>query len=290
METKKNTGTKENEKMTKVQKVIVILTFVVLTILLIVFAATRYMGNSSTYPLDGATNVTDRSETTDNSPNDTVHSGDTDDGNSANSGAAGNGSNIQTGGQNNAGNSQKEDNQADNQVNKDDASSNGDTESNTNNQDNFGTTNDDTSSDDISGSVPPASNDDIDNADNSGDNDSSNDDDTATGGISNGDPVTITSISESTVTVRIGGETIVIPVQTTVFNGRVTKSGVISDSLCGYTIGASVMLYYPENGSLDSVTLTGAYVEADSTRLTVSGDYNGDGSKIVFRINGVRLP
>jgi len=50
------------------------------------------------------------------------------------------------------------------------------------------------------------------------------------------------------------------------------------------------MLYYPENGSLEGVTLTGAYVKADSTRLTVSGDYNGDGSKIVFRVNGVRLP
>ena len=116
-------------------------------------------------------------------------------------------------------------------------------------------------------------------ADEGGDN-NSDDSNTSAGGISDGDSVTITAIGESTVTVTIGGETIVIPVQTTIFNGRITKSGVISDSLCGYSIGASVMLYYPEDGSLDGVTLTGAYVKVDSTRLTVSGDYNGDGSKI----------
>ena len=126
--------------------------------------------------------------------------------------------------------------------------------------------------------------------DDTGNKDDTEDNGTASGTINSGDAVTMTAIGESTVTVRIGGETIVIPVQTTIFNGRITKSGVISDSLCGYSIGASVMLYYPEDGSLDGVTLTGAYVKVDSTRLTVSGDYNGDGSKIVFRINGVRLP
>ena len=124
----------------------------------------------------------------------------------------------------------------------------------------------------------------------SSETDKSDNTESVTDGIQSGDSVTISSISESTVTVTIGSETVVIPVQTTIFNGRVTKSGVISDSLCGYSIGASVMLYYPEGGSLSGATLTGAYVKADSTRLTVSGDYNGDGSKIVFRINGVRLP
>ena len=91
------------------------------------------------------------------------------------------------------------------------------------------------------------------------------------------------------VTFRVGSETVTIPVQTTVFNGRVTKSGVISDSLCGYSIGASVMLYYPESAPLEQITFAGAYVKADATRLTVSGDYNGNGSKAVFRLNGVKL-
>lgn len=50
------------------------------------------------------------------------------------------------------------------------------------------------------------------------------------------------------------------------------------------------MLYYPEGSSLNGITLSGAYVKVDSSRLTVSGDYNGDGSKIVFRLNGVKLP
>ena len=98
--------------------------------------------------------------------------------------------------------------------------------------------------------------------------------------------MSVISVGDSTVTVKIGKETIVIPVQTTVFNGRITKSGVASDALCGYSVGGSVLLYYPDAG----VTLTGSYVKADNARLTVSGDYNGDGSKIVFRLNGVKLP
>ena len=110
------------------------------------------------------------------------------------------------------------------------------------------------------------------------------------GNVFDGASVSLTDINESTVSFQIGSETVTIPVQTTIFNGRVTKSGVLSDSLQGYSIGASVMLYYPEGSSLNGITLSGAYVKADSSRLTVSGDYNGDGSKIVFRLNGVKLP
>jgi len=77
METRKDTSTKSTEKMTRVQKVIVILTFVVLAIILIVFAATRYMGSSTTYPIDTPPGFASNDETTDDSKNDTVHSGDT---------------------------------------------------------------------------------------------------------------------------------------------------------------------------------------------------------------------
>lgn len=287
METK-NTSTKENGKMTKVQKVIVILTFVALLIFLIVFAATRYMGSSATYPLDGTTGVTDTTGATEDSQDNTDHSGDLDNGNADNSDTVNNGD-SQTGEQDNTNTSQNEDNTTDNNLGTGDTSSDRD-EDDTGNQEEE---NDGTSTDNDADGTTPGT-DDGTNYDNSTDTDDSTDsteqNENTSGGINSGDAVTITAIGESTVTIRIGAETVVIPVQTTVFNGRVTKSGVISDTLCGYSIGASVMLYYPENGSLDGVTLTGAYVKVDSTRLTVSGDYNGDGSKIVFRVNGVRLP
>ena len=51
METK-DTGKKSSEKMTRTQKVIVILTTAVLTIILISVATTRYMGSSGVYPID----------------------------------------------------------------------------------------------------------------------------------------------------------------------------------------------------------------------------------------------
>lgn len=64
METKKNTSTKKNEKMTKPQKGIVILTAVVLAIILIVFAATQYMGSSNTYPIDTDVTTSKRTDST----------------------------------------------------------------------------------------------------------------------------------------------------------------------------------------------------------------------------------
>lgn len=278
METEKNTSTKTNEKMTKKQKVIVILTAVVLAIILIVFAATRYMGSSNTYPIDTDLTTSEASDSTVDSQKDA------DDSNTS--------GNISSGSDDsNAGNNGQNGNQGNNSQaieNNPDVNTGGE------NGNNDGTTNEKPSY-----SEPDHSgNDDTSNgssSDNGGNNDADEEEkpdnsESNSGGIQSGDSVTIASVGESTVTVTVGNETIVIPVQTTIFNGRITKSGVISDSLCGYSIGASVMLYYPEGGSLSGATLTGAYIKADSTRLTVSGDYNGDGSKIVFRINGVRLP
>lgn len=280
METKKNTSTKKNGKMTKPQKVIVILTAVVLAIILIVFAATRYMGSSNTYPIDTDVTTSETTDTTVDSEKDTDNSntlGDIGDSSDDSHGSDG-GQNGQTGNQGDNSQDDNKDQDADNE------SGNGDNDGKTDEKPSDGepdNSGDDTDNGDTSDSGGDNNSDEEEKPDNSENN---------SGGIQSGDSVTISSISESTVTVTIGNETVVIPVQTTIFNGRITKSGVISDSLCGYSIGASVMLYYPENGSLSGVTLSGAYVKADSTRLTVSGDYNGDGSKIVFRINGVRLP
>lgn len=280
METKKNTSTKKNGKMTKLQKVIVILTAVVLAIILIVFAATQYMGSSNTYPIDTDVTTSETTDTTVDSEKDTDNSNTSGDigGSLDDSHGSDGGQNGQTGNQGDNSQDDDKDQDADNE------SGNGDNEGKTDGKPSDGepdNSGDDTDNGDTSDSGGDNNSDEEEKPDNSENN---------SGGIQSGDSVTISSISESTVTVTIGNETVVIPVQTTIFNGRITKSGVISDSLCGYSIGASVLLYYPENGSLSGVTLSGAYVKADSTRLTVSGDYNGDGSKIVFRINGVRLP
>lgn len=289
METKEKKQT--GHKMTKVQRVIVIVTAVVLATILIVVASTQYMGSAVTYFVSTPTESEATNEPTEDTQKDVAHTIDPDTDEDAsintdisdagiteednegasNEGQEGNGGQFgnldQSGGHNNSavqgGDSTEVPSEDDTGSDTDQSdgenndSSDGDTDtpSNENNQEDGGV-----------------------------------DTDITQGGIQTNDTVTICAIGEYAVTVKVGSETIVIPVQTTSFNGRITKSGVISDSLCGYFIGASVMLYYLENNSLDGVTLTGAYVKVDSTRLTVSGDYNGDGSKIVFRINGVRLP
>lgn len=51
METK-DTGKKSSERMTRTQKVIVILTAAILTIILIAVATTRYMGSPGVYPIE----------------------------------------------------------------------------------------------------------------------------------------------------------------------------------------------------------------------------------------------
>lgn len=267
METK-DTGKRSNVRMTRAQKVIVILTAAVLTIILIAVATTRYMGSSGVYPIDSDQGTSSSEENTVPSEKDTSYSQ-----NAANSETKAVGpSSTDVGG--NGG---------------------GDTDNNNRTPAGNGQ---DTSSDQGNGNRYPTQDKNDTGNESAPDKDTEkpNDDsgsgkaDTSSGGISSADTVSIISVGDSTVTVKIGKETIVIPVQTTVFNGRVTKSGVASDTLCRYSVGGSVLLYYPEGGSLAGVTLTGSYVKADSARLTVSGDYNGDGSKIVFRLNGVKLP
>lgn len=266
---RKDTGKRPNVRMTRVQKVIVILTAAVLTIILIAVATTRYMGGPGVYPIEADQGTSSSEENTvpskkdtSYSPNDTANSekGTSD---SGSTGIGGNGG-IDPGNNN-----------------RDPGGTGQDTSPETGNGNQYP----DQGRNDT-GTDPAPDKDTEKPNDGSG----SGKDDTSSGGISSSDTVSIISIGDSTVTVKIGKETIVIPVQTTVFNGRITKSGVASDALWGYSVGGSVLLYYPEGGSLAGVTLTGSYVKADNARLTVSGDYNGDGSKIVFRLNGVKLP
>ena len=268
METK-DTGKRPNVRMTRTQKVIVLLTAAILTIILIAVATTRYMGSPGLYPIEadqGTSSSEDNAvlseKDTSYSQNDTANS----EKGTSDSGSTGIGGN----GGGDPGNN-----------NRNPGSNGQDTPPETGNGNQYpGQDKNDTGTDPTPDKNQEKPNDDSRNGK----------DDTPSGGISSGDAVSVISVGDSTVTVKIGKETIVIPVQTTVFNGRITKSGVASDSLCGYSVGGSVLLYYPEGGSLAGVTLTGSYVKADNARLTVSGDYNGDGSKIVFRLNGVKLP
>lgn len=287
METKKNTSTQNPDKMTRVQKVIVILTAVILAIILIVVAATRFMGGSDPYPIGNTSDTV--TDTTGDTSGNTTSPVEEDEAKGTTPGETTDTSDS-TGADNTG--TTPPDTSSDGGNRTDDTDGKQDDTGKTDGKENDGGDTDngknpggDTSSDTDSGNTDKGL------SDTEGGNDDPDDGKSGTqGGITDGSSVTIVSIGSSTIEFRIGNETVVIPVQTTVFNGRVTKSGVISDSLNGYSVGASIMLYYPEDNVPDGITLTGAYVKADNTRLTVSADYNGDGTKAVFRLNGVKLP
>lgn len=73
METK-DTGKRPNVRMTRVQKVIVILTAAVLTIILIAVATTRYMGGPGVYPIEADQGTSSSEENTVPSEKDTSYS------------------------------------------------------------------------------------------------------------------------------------------------------------------------------------------------------------------------
>ena len=271
------TNTKQTEKMSKPQKVIVIVTAILLALILILVLTTRYMGSGRSYPIDNQGAALNTETSNDNS-------------NPSTNGDAG-GNTAADSGTENGGN--KPGNGSGSATSDSDA---GQTPNETPPHANPSGDNSRPDSENSGSNTPPEPSEPgnlpgTDQIPSTGPSDSSSTQtpDVGQSGIYDGASVTVTEIGESMVTFRVGSETVTIPVQTTVFNGRVTKSGVISDSLCGYSIGASVMLYYPESAPLEQITFTGAYVKADATRLTVSGDYNGNDSKAVFRLNGVKL-
>lgn len=101
--------------------------------------------------------------------------------------------------------------------------------------------------------------------------------------------ICITKVSDDTgiITVTVDGEKIVVPVQTTVFNGRVTKSGVAQGKLFGFNCGATVMLYYPQEDGMGKTEFSG-YMNRTGDSLTILVDINGDNSKLLIKINGLK--
>ena len=73
METK-DTGKKSSERMTRTQKVIVILTAAILTIILIAVATTRYMGSPGVYPIEADQGTSSSEENAVPSEKDTSYS------------------------------------------------------------------------------------------------------------------------------------------------------------------------------------------------------------------------
>lgn len=101
--------------------------------------------------------------------------------------------------------------------------------------------------------------------------------------------VRITKVTDETgiITVTVDGEKIVVPVQTTVFNGRVTKSGVAQGKLFGFNCGATVMLFYPQEDGMNNTEFSG-YMNRSGDSLTILVDINGDNSKLLIKINGLK--
>ena len=101
--------------------------------------------------------------------------------------------------------------------------------------------------------------------------------------------VRISEVNDDTgfVTITIDGTSITVPLQTTVFNGRVTKSGVAQGKLFGYNSGITVMFFYPQDEGFHT-TEVNAYMSRTSDALTVLVDINGDGSKLLIKVNGMK--
>lgn len=101
--------------------------------------------------------------------------------------------------------------------------------------------------------------------------------------------VRISKIDANTgvITLTVEGENIVVPVQTTVFNGRITKSGVAQGNLFGYNCGVTIMLFYPENEVFNQYEVNG-YMSRNADGLTILVDINGNGSKLLIKVNGMK--
>ncbi|MBR0303138.1 MAG: hypothetical protein IJQ80_04760, partial [Clostridia bacterium] len=69
--------------------------------------------------------------------------------------------------------------------------------------------------------------------------------------------------------------------------GRVTKSGVAQGKLFGFNAGVTVMFFYPQEEGFHT-TEVNAFMNRTSDSLTVLVDINGDGSKLLIKINGMK--
>lgn len=106
----------------------------------------------------------------------------------------------------------------------------------------------------------------------------------------NGDKqIKISAVRDETgiVTVTIDDANLVVPVQTTYFNNRVTKSGVAQGKIFGYNVGVTVMLFYPQDAGFN-ITEANGYMSRSEDGLTVLVDINGDGTKLLIKVNGMK--
>ena len=103
--------------------------------------------------------------------------------------------------------------------------------------------------------------------------------------------VHISKVNDDTgvITVSVDGNSIAVPVQTTLFNGRITKSGVAQGKIFGYNTGVTVLLFYPEAEGFDYTDAeVNGYMNRTSDSLTVLVDINGNGKKLLIKFNGMK--
>ncbi len=103
--------------------------------------------------------------------------------------------------------------------------------------------------------------------------------------------VHISKVNDDTgvITVSVDGNSIAVPVQTTLFNGRVTKSGVAQGKIFGYNTGVTVLLFYPEAEGFDyNDSEVNGYMNRTTDSLTVLVDINGNGRKLLIKFNGMK--
>ena len=89
------------------------------------------------------------------------------------------------------------------------------------------------------------------------------------------------------INLTVDGKIISVPVQTTYFNGRITKTGVSQVKLFGYNSGVTVLLYYPKTDGFAYNEVNG-YMSRTADGLTVLVDINGEGTKLLVKINGMK--
>lgn len=141
--------------------------------------------------------------------------------------------------------------------------------------------------------IPPETTEKDNSSDNSGGNSGSNNQndksDDAAPDYTGDTKIRITKVNDDTgvITISVGDEKIVVPVQTTLFNGRVSKSGVAQGKLFGYNCGAAVMLFYPQADGMGETDYNG-YMSRTGDSLTILVDINGENSKLLIKINGFK--
>lgn len=169
---------------------------------------------------------------------------------------------------------------------KNDNSQNGDNDSDGKND---GDDSDDKNTDVGDGDDTSDGDNDNDNTDGNGNDGNQNGNDNAASDYAGETKVRISTVNDGTgiITITIGDSSVSVPVQTTVFNGRVTKSGVAQGKLFGYNSGITVLLYYPQEDGFSSNEVTG-FMNRSKDGLTILVDINGDGSKLLIKVNGMK--